>query len=125
MIGSVHGSSAWRTDAAALAVPAAAIFVTLIFLHWSLDFDVSQLGLPSGPAPDSLWKPEHYRFGTPLTLGAAFALLFGALGFLAQGPGERPLVSALWAGSAVAAPIATGSRAICCAAMPTTYRRAS
>ena len=97
---------AWRTDAAALAVPAAAIFVTLIFLHWSLDFDVSQLGLPSGPAPDSLWKPEHYLFGTPLTLGAALALLFGAFGFLAQGPGERPLVSALWAGSAVAAPIA-------------------
>ncbi len=97
---------AWRTDAAALAVPAAAIFVTLIFLHWSFDFDVSQLGLPSGPAPDSLWKPEHYLFGAPLTLGAAFALLFGAFGFLAQGPGERPLVSALWAGSAVAAPIA-------------------
>ena len=97
---------AWRTDAAALAVPAAAIFVTLIFLHWSLDFDVSQLGLPSGPASDSLWKPEHYLFGTPLTLGAVFALLFGLFGFLAQGPGERPLVSALWAGSAVAAPIA-------------------
>ena len=59
---------AWRTDTAALAVPAAAIFVTLIFLHWSLDFHVSQLGLPSGPAPDSLWKPEHYLFGTPLNL---------------------------------------------------------
>jgi len=68
VIGSVHGSSAWRTDTAALAVPAAAIFVTLIFLHWSLDFHVSQLGLPSGPAPDSLWKPEHYLFGTPLNL---------------------------------------------------------
>src|SRR5262249_6199478 len=95
---------AWRTDAAALALPAAAIFVTLIFLHWSFDLDVSQLGLPS--APDSLWKPEHYLFGAPLTLGAAFALLFGAFGFLAQGPGERPIVSVLWAGSAVAAPIA-------------------
>jgi uncharacterized membrane protein len=97
---------AWRSDAVAVAVPAAAILVTLIFLHWSLDFDVSALGLPSGPAPDSLWKPEHYLFGTPLTLGAAFALLFGVFGFLAQGPDERPLVSVLWAGSAVAAPIA-------------------
>ena len=42
---------AWRTDAATAAVPAAAILVTLIFLHWSLDFDVSELGLPGGPGP--------------------------------------------------------------------------
>ena len=97
---------AWRTDSAALAVPAAALFVTLIFLHWSLDFDVSELGLPSGPSPDSLWKPEHYLFGTPLTLGVAFALLFLVSGFLAQGPEERRRVSVLWAASAVFAPIA-------------------
>ena len=88
---------AWRTTPAALAVPAAALFVTLIFLHWSLDFDVSELGLPSGPSPDSLWKPEHFLFGTPLTLGVAFALLFLVSGFLAQGPEERRRVSVLWA----------------------------
>ena len=97
---------AWRTDAAALAVPLAALFVAAIFWHWSIDFDVALLGLPNGPVPDSLWKPEHYLFGTPLTLGAAFGALFLAAGFLAQGPGERGRVSVLWAASAVFAPIA-------------------
>ena len=67
---------AWRTDAAAAAVPIAAIFVAAIFWHWSIDFDVALLGLPNGPVPDSLWKPEHYLFGTPLTLGASFGALF-------------------------------------------------
>ena len=97
---------AWRTDAAVLAVPLAALFVAAIFWHWSIDFDVAMLGLPNGPVPDSLWKPEHYLFGTPLTLGAAFGALFLVAGFLAQGPGERRRVSVLWAASAVFAPIA-------------------
>ncbi len=97
---------AWRTDAAAAAVPAAAVLVTLIFLHWSLDFDVSELGLPAGPVPDSLWKPEHYLFGAPLTLGACFALLFGLSGFLAQQRATNAMLAILWSASAVFAPIA-------------------
>jgi uncharacterized membrane protein len=97
---------AWRADAAAFAVPAAAILVTLIFAQWSIDFDVGELGLPTGPVPDSLWEPDRFLFGTPLTLGAAFAFLFGASGFLAQGREERPLVATLWSASAVLAPIA-------------------
>ena len=97
---------AWRSDSATAAVPAAAILVTLIFLHWSLDFDVSELGLPAGPVPDSLWKPEHYLFGAPLMLGAFFALLFGASGFLAQARASHPLIPTLWSASAVFAPIA-------------------
>ena len=97
---------AWRTDAAAAAVPAAAVLVTLIFLHWSLDFDVSELGLPAGPVPDSLWKPEHYLFGAPLTLGACFALLFGLSGFLAQQRATNARLAILWSASAVFAPIA-------------------
>jgi uncharacterized membrane protein len=96
---------AWRTDAAAAAVPAAAILVTLIFWQWSIDFDVGQLGLPTGPVPDSLWEPDQFLFGTPLTLGGALALLFGASGFLAQDRDERPLVAVLWSASAVFAPI--------------------
>ena len=96
---------AWRTDAAA-AVPAAAILVTLIFLHWSLDFDVSELGLPAGPVPDSLWKPEHYLFGAPLTLGACFALLFGVSGFFAQARATNARIAILWSASAVFAPLA-------------------
>jgi uncharacterized membrane protein len=97
---------AWRSDAATAAVPAAAILVTLIFLHWSLDFDVSELGLPGGPVPDSLWKPEHYLFGAPLMLGGFFALLFGGWGFLAQARAANTLIGVLWSATAVFAPIA-------------------
>jgi uncharacterized membrane protein len=97
---------AWRSDAAAPAVPAAAVLVALIFWHWSIDFDVAVLGLPNGPVPDSLWQPEHYLFGAPITLGAAFALLFAASGYLAQGRTARPLVAILWSASAVLAPLA-------------------
>jgi uncharacterized membrane protein len=97
---------AWGTDAAAAAVPAAAIMVALIFWQWSLDFDVSELGLPGGPVPDSLWKPERYLFGTPLMLGAAFSALFLAAGFLAQVRAANARISILWSASAVVAPIA-------------------
>jgi uncharacterized membrane protein len=97
---------AWRTDAAVLAVPAAAVFVALIFAHWSFDLDLARFGLPNGPVPDSLWQPEHYLFGAPLTLGAALAALFAATGFLAQGRTGKPLVAILWNASAVFAPLA-------------------
>ena len=97
---------AWRSDAAIAAVPAAALFVALIFWQWSIDFDVAALGLPNGPVPDSLWKPEHYLFGAPLVLGAALALLFGAAGFLAQARANRSLVAILWSAAAVCAPLA-------------------
>ncbi|MEA2966286.1 MAG: hypothetical protein QOI46_6384, partial [Alphaproteobacteria bacterium] len=44
--------------------------------------------------------------GRHLVLGAAFALLFGGTGYLAQGRSERPLVPVLWSAAAVFAPIA-------------------
>ena len=97
---------AWRSDAAIAAVPAAALFVALIFWQWSIDFDVAALGLPNGPVPDSLWKPEHYLFGAPLVLGAALALLFGAAGFLAQARASHSFVAILWSATAVCAPLA-------------------
>ncbi|HKQ54426.1 MAG TPA: DUF2339 domain-containing protein [Methyloceanibacter sp.] len=97
---------AWRSDAVIAGVPAAALFVALIFWQWSIDFDVAALGLPNGPVPDSLWKPEHYLFGAPLVLGGALALLFGASGFFAQGRASRPLVAILWSATAVCAPLA-------------------
>jgi uncharacterized membrane protein len=97
---------AWRTDSAAAAVPAAAIMVALIFWQWSLDFDISELGLPGWPVPDSLWKPERYLFGTPLLLGVAFSALFLATGFLAQTRAANARIAILWSASAVVAPIA-------------------
>lgn len=97
---------AWRSDAAVAAVPVATLLVALIFWQWSIDFDVAMLGLPNGPVPDSLWKPEHYLFGAPLALGAGFAALFGASGFLAQSRASRPIVATLWSATAVLAPLA-------------------
>ena len=97
---------AWRTDAASAAVPAAAILVALVFWHWSVKYDIGELGLPAGPAPDRLWEPEKFLFGRPLALGAGLAALFGLSGFFAQRRETSPLVSLLWSASAVAAPIA-------------------
>jgi uncharacterized membrane protein len=97
---------AWRTDAASAAVPAAALLVTLIFLQWSFNFNVAELAIVSGAVPDSAWQPDRFLFGSPLMLGGAFALLFGASGFLAQSREARPIVSMLWAACAVLAPIA-------------------
>jgi uncharacterized membrane protein len=97
---------AWRTDAAAAAVPGAAILVALIFWQWSIKYDVGELGLPSGPVPDRLWEPERFLFGRPIWLGAGLAALFGLSGFFAQRRETSPLVSLLWSASAVAAPIA-------------------
>jgi uncharacterized membrane protein len=96
---------AWRSDAAVAAVPAAAIAVALVFAQWSLDLDPSEFGLPLGTGPESPWQPDRVLFGAPLTLGAAFALLFGVSGFLVQGRDARPLLSILWSASAVLAPI--------------------
>ena len=97
---------AWRTDAASAAVPAAAILVALIFWQWSAKYDIGELGLPTGPAPDRLWEPEKFLFGRPLALGAGLAALFGLSGFFAQRRETSPLVSLLWSVSAVVAPIA-------------------
>jgi uncharacterized membrane protein len=97
---------AWRSDAASAAVPAAALLVTLIFLQWSFNFNVAELAIVSGAVPDSAWLPDRFLFGAPLTLGGAFALLFGVSGFLAQNREARPLVSTLWGACAVFAPIA-------------------
>jgi uncharacterized membrane protein len=97
---------AWRSDAASAAVPAAAVLVTLIFLQWSLNFNIAEIAVLSGAVPDSAWRPDRFLFGAPLTLGGTFALLFAAPGYLAQGRATRSLVAILWSASAVFAPIA-------------------
>lgn len=94
-----------RSDAAVGAVPVAAILVAVVFAQWSLDLDPSEFGLPLGTGPDSPWQPDRLLFGAPLTLGTAFALLFGLSGFLIQGRETRPRISILWSASAALAPI--------------------
>lgn len=97
---------AWRTDAAAAAVPAAAGLAALVVISWSVQPVVERLVLPGGPSAGAIPDPDLAYTGFHLALGAFFALLFGAAGFLAQGRSERPLVPILWAASSALAPIA-------------------
>ena len=97
---------AWRSEAAAAAVPLAGVMVALMFLQYALDASVAQLVLPSGPTASAIPEPQHVFYGTHLALGAALALLFGAAGFLAQGRSTQPTVPTLWATAAVFVPLA-------------------
>jgi len=78
---------AWRSDAAAAAVPAAGALVALTFAQWAINPNIGEFTYGAGQVPE----PDGYLFGTHLVLGAGFAALFGAAGFLAQGRCERPL----------------------------------
>jgi uncharacterized membrane protein len=97
---------AWRTEAAAGAVPAAVLLVALVFAQYAVNISLDQLVLPSGATAGAVPEPERVFFGTHLMLGAALAALFGAAGFLAQGRSAQSIVPMLWAASAVFAPLA-------------------
>jgi uncharacterized membrane protein len=97
---------AWRTEAAAGAVPVAAVLAAVVMAHWAVGMNVSSLLAPSGPAAPAIPEPERYDYGSHLVLAAAWAALFGIAGFAAQGRSSRALVPMLWAASAVFAPLA-------------------
>jgi uncharacterized membrane protein len=97
---------AWRTEAAAGAVPAAAVLAALVMAHWAVHMNVQGLLAPSGPTAPAIPEPEHYDFGSHLILAAGWAVLFGAAGFLAQGRSPRALMPVLWSATAVFAPLA-------------------
>jgi uncharacterized membrane protein len=97
---------AWRSEAAAAAVPLASVMVALMFLHYSVNVSLEHLVLPSGPTAGAIPDPQTVFYGTHLTLGAGLAALFGAAGFLAQGRSTRATVPMLWAASAVFVPLA-------------------
>src|SRR3984957_19330812 len=97
---------AWRTEAAAGAVPAAAILAALVMAHWAVHMNMQGLLAPSGPAAPAIPEPERYDFGSHLILAAGWAALFGAGGFLAQGRSSRALAPMLWGAAAVFAPLA-------------------
>jgi uncharacterized membrane protein len=97
---------AWRTEAAAAAVPAAAVLAVLVIVRWALNLDIAHLVAPSGPVAGVVPEPERAEFGWHLVLGAGFAVLFGGVGYIAQGRSERAIVPILWGASAVFAPLA-------------------
>ena len=95
---------AWRTDAAAVAVPVAGTLAALVIADWVVNIQWHTLVVPDGPAvaPD----PSRVLYGTHLALGAMFATLFAGTGFLAQGRSSRPEAPIIWAATAVLAPLA-------------------
>ncbi|MGB9365109.1 MAG: DUF2339 domain-containing protein, partial [Xanthobacteraceae bacterium] len=96
---------AWRTEAAAAAVPAAAAFAFLVMANWAVDMDFRTLVVSGGPAalPPG---PNRALYGAHLALGFGFMALFAAAGFLAQGRSVKPLTPIIWAATAAAAPLA-------------------
>jgi uncharacterized membrane protein len=96
---------AWRSEAATGAVPAAAVMVALAFAEWSVTFDFGQLVAPAGPVAGAIPSPQPAQYGLHLVLGAFFAILFGAAGYLAQGRSGAPLIAMLWSACAVFMPL--------------------
>jgi uncharacterized membrane protein len=96
---------AWRTDAAAAAVPVAALLTYLVILRWALAPELAQLIAPPGAAGEAAPQPWRTDIGTHIALGFGFAALFGAGGYLAQGRSESPTVPILWSACAVATPL--------------------
>ncbi len=98
---------AWRTEAATLAAPVAAVLAVVVMADWSVHLSIDALIAPAGPAAPTTPEPESYDYGAHLFLAALWAALFGIPGFLAQGRSARPLISIVWSAPAVFAPIAT------------------
>ena len=88
---------AWRTEAAAAAVPVAAVLAVLVMLRWAVDVEFDQLIAPGRPGRTARCRSRDAALGPHLVLGAGFAALFGAAGFLAQGRSDAPIVPILWA----------------------------
>jgi uncharacterized membrane protein len=100
---------AWRSESAAGALPAAALLAALVIISWAVARELSHL-VASGPGNGLFPEPSQSDIGLHVGLGAFFALLFGAAGYLAQGrqPGqyERAATPIIWAATAVLAPLA-------------------
>jgi uncharacterized membrane protein len=97
---------AWRTEAAAPAVLAAAALAALVIADWALDTHIAQLVAPPGPTAGAITEPARSDAGAHLALGAFLAGLFGVPGFLIQGRLSRAIAPILWAVSSVLAPLA-------------------
>jgi uncharacterized membrane protein len=100
---------AWRSEAAAGALPAAALLAALVIISWAVARELSHL-VASGPGNGLFPEPSQSDIGLHVGLGAFFALLFGAAGYLAQGRPqghyERAATPIIWAATAVLAPLA-------------------
>jgi uncharacterized membrane protein len=96
---------AWRSDAAAGAVPVAAALAALVIVAWAVDPVTSHL-VASGPGSGLAPEPSQTSIAWHFVLGALFAGGFTGAGFLAQGRHERAVLPLIWAATGVVAPFA-------------------
>jgi uncharacterized membrane protein len=97
---------AWRSDAAAGAIVAAAAFVFIVFTEWAIRGNPDMLVLPGGPLPGIGPNATDGSVSLHLIAAAAFAVGFGAAGFLAQGRSVSAVVPVVWSACAVFTPLA-------------------
>jgi uncharacterized membrane protein len=93
---------AWRAEAAAGAMPIAAVLSALVMAHWVLAAKNVFLTAPPTGRFDA--SPADVQWH--LAYGFVFAVLFGVTGFLAQGRSAAASVPTRWAGASVFAPLA-------------------
>jgi uncharacterized membrane protein len=93
---------AWRAEAAAAAVPIAAVLAALVMAHWVLAAKNVFLTAP----PTGRFEASPADVQWHLAYGFVFAALFGVTGFLTQGRSTGASVPIRWATASVIAPLA-------------------
>jgi uncharacterized membrane protein len=94
---------AWKTEAAILAVPAAAILAVMVVGHWAVHWWF--VTMVPGTLPE-VWRVQIAGTGSHAAFALAAAAVFGAGGYLGQDRTENSLFSMIWAGVAVATALA-------------------
>jgi uncharacterized membrane protein len=97
---------AWRTEAATGAVPVAAVLAVAVVADWAVPMNLSNMIAPAGPTAPAIADPQRYNYGSHLFVAAAWAAMFGIVGFLAQGRSTRAPVPILWSATAAIVPLA-------------------
>ncbi len=96
---------AWRTDAAAGAIPIAAVLASVVVVRWALAPEIAHLIAGPGAAGAAAPQPWNADINSHIGLGLLFAVLFAAGGFLAQGRSPSPLIPILWSAAGIATPL--------------------
>lgn len=97
---------AWRSEAAAGAVGAAAALVFVVFAEWAIRSNADMLVLPGGPIAGIGPSATDGSVSLHLITAAIFAAGFGVAGFLAQGRSASPVIPVIWSATAVFTPLA-------------------
>jgi uncharacterized membrane protein len=97
---------AWRSDAAAGAVGAAAALVFVVFAEWAVRANPDMLVLPGGPLSGIGPNATDGSVSLHLISAAIFTAGFGGAGFLAQGRFAGPVIPVIWSAAAVFTPLA-------------------